>query len=223
MNARDLALPRLYAILDREVLGRLGLDLLDAAAALEEAGCTLVQYRNKRGDAEKLLADAVRLRERLARGPCRLILNDRVDVAVLSGCDGAHVGQTDLSPDDARRVLGPAKVLGVSTHTMEQMRAAAAAPVDYVAVGPVFATGTKADAEPVVGLEMVRRARALTSKPLVAIGGITQETAARVIEAGADSVAVIGGLFAGGESLGVTTRRFLRALAQAGMEHRPEA
>ncbi len=212
VRSGPLRLPRLYAILDREVLLRSGLDAVEAAGQLVDAGVMLVQYRDKTSAAGEVLAVAVRLRERLAGTGCRLLLNDRVDVARLAGCDGAHVGQTDLLPGDARRVLGPAALLGVSTHTVEQLRSADAEPVDYVAVGPVFATGSKADAEPVVGLEMVRRARQTTGKPLVAIGGITCETAASVIDAGADSVAVIGGLFAGGEGLGASARRFLRAV-----------
>ena len=138
MDASSFTLPRLYAILDREVLGRAGIDLVEAAGQLEAAGCTLMQYRDKRGDAAELLSEAKRLRARLAGGPCRVIVNDRVDVAVLSGCDGAHVGQTDLSPDDARHVLGPARILGVSTHTLEQLRLATEAPVDYVAIGARF-------------------------------------------------------------------------------------
>ncbi len=125
---------------------------------------------------------------------------------------GVHVGHLDLAPADARRVVGVGKVVGVSTHNDEQVMAADASDADYVAVGPVFATSTKADAEPVVGLEGVRRARALTRKPLVAIGGITRENARSVIEAGADAVAVIGGLLAAGEQPGKIAKDFLEIL-----------
>jgi len=120
-----------------------------------------------------------------------------------------HVGQGDLSPDDSKRVVGPSKLVGVSTHTGDQVRAADRSSADYIAIGPAFATGTKPDAEQVVGLEGIRRARALTRKPLVAIGGITRANARSVIEAGADSVAVISGLFVPGESVAQVARDFL--------------
>jgi len=143
---------------------------------------------------------------------CRLILNDRADLAVLAEFDGVHLGHGDLSPDDARRVVGAGRWVGTSTHTEEQVRAAELSCADYVAVGPVFATGTKVDAEPVIGLEGVRRARALTRKPLVAIGGITRANARNVVEAGADSVAVISALFAEGESVEKVARDFIEIL-----------
>jgi thiamine-phosphate pyrophosphorylase len=140
-----------------------------------------------------------------------LILNDRADLALLAGW-GVHVGHEDLAPGDARKVLGTGQVIGVSTHNEAQVREADAGAVDYVAIGPVFATTSKADTEPVVGLEGVRRARALTRKPLVAIGGITRENARSVIDAGADSVAVIGALLATGERPGRVAKDFLEIL-----------
>jgi thiamine-phosphate pyrophosphorylase len=139
-------------------------------------------------------------------------MNDRADLAVLAGWDGVHVGQGDLSPEDARRVVGAGRLIGVSTHTDEQVRLAEVNCGDYVAVGPVFATGTKADAEPVIGLEGVRRARALTTKPLVAIGGVTRANARSVIDAGADSVAVISALLVEGEPVEKVARDFLELL-----------
>jgi thiamine-phosphate pyrophosphorylase len=139
-------------------------------------------------------------------------MNDRADLAVLANFDGVHVGQDDLSFEDARRVVGPQKIVGVSTHTDEHVRAAEQTSADYIAIGPVFATTTKADTEPVVGLEGVRRARTLTTKPLVAIGGITRANARSAIEAGADSVAVISGLLAEGESVEQVARDFLELL-----------
>jgi thiamine-phosphate pyrophosphorylase len=148
---------------------------------------------------------------------CRLILNDRADLAVLANFDGVHVGQGDLSPEDARRVVGQdcvgsARIVGVSTHTDEQVRIADQSCADYIAIGPVFATGTKLNPDPVVGLEGVRRARSLTHKPLVAIGGITRSNARSVIDAGADSVAVISALFAANESPQQVARDFLARL-----------
>jgi thiamine-phosphate pyrophosphorylase len=148
----------------------------------------------------------------MAGSGCKLILNDRADIAVLANFDGVHVGQGDLSPADARRVVGPDRIVGVSTHTDEQVRIADQSCADYIAIGPVFATGTKLNSDPVVGLEGVRRARALTTKPLVAIGGITRSNARSVIDAGADSVAVISSLFAANQSPEQVARDFLARL-----------
>jgi thiamine-phosphate pyrophosphorylase len=204
--------PRLYAIADAGVLAAWGISPEEFARGLRAAGVDRVQYRDKTGSPEEVLRAAAVLRDVFAGTVCRLILNDRADLAVLANFDGVHVGQDDLSPEDARRVVGPAKIVGVSTHTDEQVRAADASCADYIAIGPVFATTTKADTEPVVGLEGVRRARALTKKPLVAIGGITRANARSAIEAGADSVAVISGLLAEGESVEQVARDFLELL-----------
>ena len=190
-----MILPPLYAIVDQDTLDRCGVPLQTFAEQLREAGVRLLQYRHKSGTPRQILAGAAVLRERFNGSGCTLILNDRADLAVLAGFDGVHVGQNDLSPGDARAVIGPAAIVGVSTHTEAEMRAAAASCADYVAVGPVFATSSKPDAAPVVGLEGVRLARTLTTKPLVAIGGITPENRASVHNAGADSVAMISGLF----------------------------
>jgi len=124
----------------------------------------------------------------------RLIMNDRADLALLAEFDGVHVGQDDLSPESVRKIIGPNRWLGVSTHNPEQVAEADQTSADYLAIGPVFSTSSKEKPDPVVGLEGVRRARQLTRKPLVAIGGITRANAASVIEAGADSVAVISDL-----------------------------
>jgi thiamine-phosphate pyrophosphorylase len=182
------------------------------AEGLRRAGVTLLQYRDKAGDDETILRNAEMLIELFEGTGAKLILNDRADLMMLARWDGLHVGQDDLSPEDARIVIGDGRVIGVSTHTDEQVRVAEASRADYVAIGPVFATGTKANAAPVVGLEGVRQARALTTKPLVAIGGITRGNARSVIEAGADAVAVIGGLFAEGEPVEQVVRDFLELL-----------
>lgn len=207
-----LRLPRLYAIADAETLARRGLAALDFARELRAAGVTLVQYRDKAGSPQDVLRAAAAIHEAFAGADCRLIMNDRADLAVLAGWDGVHVGQGDLSPEDARRVVGPQCLVGTSTHNDEEVRLAEAGCADYVAVGPVFATRTKSDAEPVIGLEGVRRARALTAKPIVAIGGITRENARSVIEAGADAVAAIGALLGGGGRVEKVTRDFLEIL-----------
>jgi thiamine-phosphate pyrophosphorylase len=177
-----------------EMLEARGLDIFAFAAELRDAGVTLLQYRDKRGSQEEILRNAKIIQEAFRGVECMLIMNDDPVLAMLSDWNAVHVGQGDTAVVDARRVLAPEGIVGCSTHSDQQVTAANAARADYIAIGPVFATTSKANAEPVVGLEGVRRARALTSRPLVAIGGITPENAASVIEAGADSIAVIGAL-----------------------------
>jgi len=195
-----LQLPRLYPILDAACFSDADDDggrLVAAAEELAAAGCTLLQYRNKSGNARKTLAEARELRARLGaifRPNVKLIMNDRADLCLAAGFDGLHIGQDDLLPESARRIIGSARWLGVSTHNPEQLAEADKTSADYLAIGPVFATASKANPDPVVGLEGVRRARELTPKPLVAIGGITRANARSVIEAGADTVAVISDL-----------------------------
>ncbi len=207
-----MLLLRLYAIVDAGVLRNRGVGLREYCAELCTAGVGLVQWRDKTGSPQEVLGGAAVLAEVFEGTGCRLIMNDRADLAVLAGFGGVHVGQGDLLPEDARRVVGADRWVGVSTHNEDQVRLADLSCADYVAVGPVFATGTKVDTEPVIGLEGVRRARALTGKPIVAIGGITRSNARSVIEAGADSVAVISGLFAQGESVEKVARDFLEIL-----------
>jgi thiamine-phosphate pyrophosphorylase len=165
-------------------------------AELLDAGVTLLQYRNKRGDEAEVLADALVLRGAAPVGRCVLIMNDYPGLVVEAGFDGVHVGQTDMSPEETRALIGRGKMIGVSTHNPEQLAAAELSSADYVAIGPVFATATKENRSPVVGLEGVRRARAMTTKPLVAIGGISLENCKGVLDAGADSVAIISAIFA---------------------------
>jgi thiamine-phosphate pyrophosphorylase len=183
---------RLYPILDRTCFPDSGALLL-AADALVAAGCALIQYRNKQGSARQMLDEARELRARLGEG-VTLSMNDRADLCLAAGFDALHVGQDDLSPESARRIIGADRWLGVSTHNPEQLALADRMSADYLAIGPVFATSSKAHPDPVVGLEGVRRARELTRKPLVAIGGITRANARSVIEAGAEAVAVISDL-----------------------------
>ena len=204
--------PRLYPIVDEGVLELRDVALGRVAEDLKAAGVELLQYRNKVAEPDSILRSAAVVWEVFAGTVCRLIMNDRPDLAVLAGFGGVHVGQGDLSPEDARRVVGVERWVGISTHDDEQVRVANETSADYVAVGPVFATGTKVDAEPVIGLEGVRRARALTKKPIVAIGGITRGSARSVIDAGADSVAVISGLIVEGEMVEKVARDFLEIL-----------
>ena len=184
-----LVLPRLYVILDA---GMLTAPAGETAQKLMEAGVKLLQYRAKNAPARELWHESRAIAEAARRAKCTFIVNDRPDVAYLAGADGVHVGQNDLDVEHARKVIGPDRWVGVSTHSLEQFREAAASSADYIAVGPIFQTSSKANPDPVVGTELLRRLRALTEKPIVAIGGITLERAAEVLAAGADSVAVIG-------------------------------
>jgi len=204
-------LPRFYPIVDKETLDRRGIRVSCFAGELARAGVRMVQFRDKKGAPNDVLRCAAVIKAAFAGLDCQLILNDRTDLAKLAGWTGVHVGHTDMPPAAVRRVMDGAFV-GVSTHCAEQISEADAGSADYVAVGPEFATSTKADAEPVVGLEGVRLARSLTTKPLVAIGGITRANAKSVLEAGADCVAVIGGLFAPGERPGKVAEEFLALL-----------
>jgi thiamine-phosphate pyrophosphorylase len=186
------SLPRLYAILDTSQVPDSD-GLLATAEALVAGGVTLLQYRNKNGNAREMLAQARELKRRLGDN-AKLVMNDSADLCLAAQFDGVHVGQEDLSPEGVRKVIGSSLWLGVSTHNPEQVKAADKTSADYIAIGPVFSTSSKANPDPVVGLEGVRNARTLTQKPLVAIGGITRANCRSVIEAGADSVAVISDL-----------------------------
>lgn len=209
-----MRLPRLYPIVDVESLERHGMALDRFVRELLEGGVQILQLRDKRSPSQQVLEHAAVITEAVAGGECLPVMNDRADLAVLAGWHGVHVGHRDMPPDAVRRLFGDSRdaVVGVSTHKEEQVIAANATSADYIAVGPVFATGTKADAEPVIGLDGVRRLRALTKKPIVAIGGITRETAADVLEAGADSVAVIGALMTDSQAVGSLVRDFLQRL-----------
>ncbi len=202
-----LQLPRLYPILDAACFPDAA-EMFAAAEELAAAGCTLLQYRNKSGTTRQMLAEARELRARL--GPSvKLIMNDRADLCLAAQYDGLHVGQDDLLPESARRIIGPTRWLGVSTHNPEQLAEADETSADYLAIGPIFATSSKANPDPVVGLAGLRRARELTRKPLVAIGGITRANARSVIEAGADAVAVISDLLRDSRK---SAEEFLRVL-----------
>ncbi len=183
-----LVMPRLYVILDA---GMRTEPARVTASKLMDAGVRLLQYRAKKAPAREMLENARELAQSARERGATLIVNDRPDVAYLAGASGVHVGREDLGVDEARAVIGPERLVGISTHNLEQFEEAVKSSADYIAVGPIFATSTKENPDPVVGLEFLRRVRGLTSKPIVAIGGIKLERAAEVIEAGADSVAVI--------------------------------
>jgi thiamine-phosphate pyrophosphorylase len=207
-----ISLPRFYPILDASCFS--GTEaLLKAAEQLMRAGVQILQYRNKSGDAARMLVEARELRQLFlysaASAATKLIMNDRADLCLAAEFDGVHVGQDDLSPEGARNIIGPDRWLGVSTHNPEQVREADTTSADYIALGPVFGTASKANPDPVVGIEGVREARRFTRRALVAIGGITRANCQSVIEAGADSVAVISDLI---REPGKSAEEFLRIL-----------
>ncbi len=206
-----LVLPRLYVILDAALLT---VSETECAQKLVTAGVRLLQYRNKRASARELFDSAKRLSSLLIPQGVTFVVNDRADVASAAEASGIHVGQEDLEAESARAVVGSNKLLGVSTHNMEQFQRAAASSADYIAVGPIFATGTKSNPDPVVGTEFIRRVRLLTDKPIVAIGGITLERAPEIIEAGADSVAVVSDILSAPEP-GMRAREYIDLLGPA--------
>jgi thiamine-phosphate pyrophosphorylase len=201
----------LYVILDRAAAR--GRDLDEILAAVIEGGCRTVQLREKEWPSGRLLPLAERLVERCRRGGVSFVVNDRIDLALAVGADGVHLGQDDLPPRVARPLLRPGMILGRSTHSVEQATRAHDEGADYVAVGSMFATATKPDFE-LVGPDLLRRIRPLTSRPLVGIGGITPDNAGEVVRAGADGVAVISAV-CGAPDPAVATRQFLAAIRAA--------
>jgi thiamine-phosphate pyrophosphorylase len=210
--------PRLYPIIDFSCFAAKPDPIMAIVRYAEElisAGATLIQLRDKSQPEQprRLLGCARELR-RITLDRATLIINDRVDICLAADADGVHLGQGDLSPESARRIFdqvkdGKTRIIGYSTHNVAQVIAADALPIDYIAIGPVFATGSKANPDPVIGLEGVRQARRVTKKPLVAIGGITRQNCSQVKAAGADAVAVISDLL---ESPAKAFADFLRVL-----------
>jgi thiamine-phosphate pyrophosphorylase len=206
-----LVMPRLYVILDAGLLRE---PATETARKLIDAGVQVLQFRAKNAPAKEMLVRARELANIAREARVHFFMNDRADVAYLTGAHGVHVGQDDLGVEEARAVVGPDAWVGFSTHSVEQFEKAARTSADYIAVGPIFATTSKANPDPVVGLELIRRARRMTEKPIVAIGGITLERAAAAIEAGADSVAVISDIL-GAEDPAERARQFLQRLEAA--------
>ncbi|HXJ15843.1 MAG TPA: thiamine phosphate synthase [Candidatus Polarisedimenticolia bacterium] len=199
LDGRGPLFPPLYAIVDPSTVQ---VPAIELAGQLARAGVRLVQLRDKRSPARTIYGEVKELAALLAPHGVRLILNDRPDIAAIAGAGGVHVGQDDLPVEHARRICKRPFWVGVSTHNLDQLREAARTSADYIAVGPIFPTATKENPDPVVGAEFLRAARELTQKPLVAIGGITVDSAAEVFRAGADSVAVIRDLVAAGDPVG---------------------
>jgi thiamine-phosphate pyrophosphorylase len=192
----SFVLPRVYPITDVKISGLSHAEQVERLAA---GGATVIQLREKLASPRAFYEAALEAMNTARRLHVRIIINDRVDIAMAVNADGVHLGQHDLPPDHARHLLGESRIVGFSTHSVEQAVEADRKPVDYIAIGPVFATSTQANPDAVVGLELITEVRGRTSKPLVAIGGIVLSRARSVVDAGADSVAVISDLFSTGD------------------------
>ncbi len=214
----NLVFPPLYAIIDAALLKKTS--ELSFVEMMAESGVELLQYRNKRASSRELFEASQSISATLSRlakpgiYKPRFIVNDRADIAVLANAQGVHVGQQDLNVEEARAIVGPDVLVGVSTHSLEQLDAADKTSADYIAFGPIFPTSSKENPDPVVGLELLREARRHTRKPIVAIGGITLERAAEVFRAGADSLAVARDLIVS-ENPAARAQLFLKEAARA--------
>ena len=189
----DLDLPAFYPVLDTALWARLGIPVQNAAEAILEGGARILQLRHKGHFSRQVLSDGQRIADLCRAAGATFVINDRADIAALLNA-ALHLGQDDLWPSEARKVLPPVSLVGFSTHNEAQLRSADEQPADYLAIGPIFATVSKDNPDPVVGVNELRRLRAITTKLLVAIGGITRATAKDVMRSGADSIAVIGDL-----------------------------
>jgi len=218
-----MQIPKLYAITDRQWSNCTHDEIV---RMLLNGGARFIQLRDKEAGGRELLEQAMACLRLTRNAGATLIINDRVDVALTVGADGVHLGQDDLSVGEAREILGEDKIIGVSTHSIAQFRAALETSANYIAIGPVYPTSTKVNSAAVVGLDLVREARKLTDRPLVAIGGINHKRAPKVIEAGADCVAVISALYplpkkvdlASKPEITSATRKFLEALNSDALE-----
>ena len=193
-TAATLTIPRLYPILDTAVLARRGADPLETAEIMLSSGVKILQLRHKAHFSREQFETAECIAALCSRAGAPFVVNDRADIAALLGA-GLHVGQDDLPPAEARGIIGPGALLGFSTHSDAQLTAAAGESADYLALGPMFATASKENPDPVVGVDRWAEWRKLTLLPVVAIGGITRRNAAIALKAGASSLAVIGDLY----------------------------
>ena len=204
------SLPKVYPITDTRLSGLSHVEQVERLAA---GGATLIQLRDKSLSPLEFFELAKSAVEFARRRSIRIIINDRADIALATKADGVHLGQDDLAPEAARSMLGPDALIGYSTHNLQQARHALSLPIDYLAIGPIFATSTKKDTEPIVGLEGLRSVAAIASGlPIVAIGGITLSNAPAVIAAGASSVAVISALLTPNDSISERTRNLIETL-----------
>jgi thiamine-phosphate pyrophosphorylase len=211
LKMKRLRLPRVYPVTDARLSG---LSHAEQVRRLCEGGARFVQVREKHAPPREFLRAAREAVEAARAFGALVIVNDRADIALAAGADGVHLGQDDLDPAAARRLLGPGLVIGYSTHSLAQALAAARLPVDYVALGPVFPTRTKGNPDPVVGLETLARVRGALdpATPLVAIGGITHSNARAAVEAGADAVALVGALVSEPDAITARVRELIALL-----------
>jgi len=207
-----MKIPAFYPILDTEVAMRRGIDPVKAARQILDAGARILQYRHKAFLSREAFSWLENIAVLTQAAGAILVVNDRADLAKMFNA-ALHLGQDDLLPSIARRVVRPDTIVGFSTHNEAQLRAASEEPTDYLALGPLFGTATKENPDPTVGLDDFRRLRSLSNRPLVAIGGITRANAMQAIDAGADSVAVIGDLFPEDGNVGSRIREWLRLLS----------
>lgn len=210
--AFNLELPKIYPITDRRLSG---LSHAEQVKRLIGGGAKMIQLREKRLSPKQFYREAVEAIEIARIAGAKIIINDRVDIALVTKADGVHLGQDDLPPEQARNVLGPEAIIGFSTHNVGQAVQAANKPVDYIAAGPVFATLTKDKPDPTIGLGELRAIReSIRDIPIVAIGGITTENAGPALDAGADSVAVISYLIADPERISLRMKELGKAVSQ---------
>lgn len=208
MQLQDLT--KIYPITDTKLSG---FSHSDQISQLTSAGASFIQLRDKDLSSKDLFDEAMSAMQIAHAAGAKLIINDRVDIALLTDADGVHLGQNDLDPTNARDLLGINKIIGYSTHTIAQVKEALNKPIDYIAFGPIFHTSTKLDHDPVVGLEMIKHVRELIgSFPLVVIGGIKRDNISDVIAAGADSAAIISDLFATESSISANFRSLQASL-----------
>lgn len=206
---KSITLPKIYPITNAELSG---LSHAEQVKQMTEAGSTFIQLREKAATSRDLYCEAVEAITVARQSGVALIINDRVDIALAIDADGVHLGQDDLDPVIARQIFGKDKIIGYSTHSLEQVREAMTKPVDYIAFGPIFPTSTKADHDPVVGLQMIRTVKDLIGEmPLVVIGGINRSNILDVLAAGADSAAIISDVFISGQSIGDNLAKIITA------------
>lgn len=210
-----VTMPKLYAITDRQLSNSTNEEIV---RQLLVGGARWIQLRDKEANAREIFDDARRCLPLVNGAGGKLIVNDRVDVALTAEADGVHLGQEDLAVEEAREILGPHKIIGLSTHNLEQFQAALETSADYIAIGPIYETKTKENPSPVVGLELLREAKRLADRPLVAIGGITHARAREVLAAGADSLAIISALYPWPEVMDLTTRPDIAGSARRFLE-----
>lgn len=204
------SLPKIYPITDTKLSG---ISHVEQVQRLVAGGAEFIQLREKSLSAGAFYEQAVECVAIAHENGSRIIINDRADIALAAKADGVHLGQDDLSPREARVLLGEKAIIGFSTHSIEQARRAAELPIDYVAIGPIFATATKENPEPIVGLDGLSAVRSITKLPVVAIGGISETNILSVFDTGADSAAIIGSIMSDPENISANMARFTRLVA----------